>query len=211
MKGGSPASKAIMKLFKNTNRPLKSKAGFPICKDKLVLGLSKVSSGGKRRKSRKHRKTRKSRRGGSPASKNVMKLFKNTNRSLQPKAGFPICKDKLVLGLSKVSSGGKRRKSRNGGSPLSYMMNQIYKKKVTCKRGPGKFPKRNKNNLMKLSPPIYRNGVLLVGGSDWKSTVYSVKSPLSKRSKKLGKRFTKTEIYKQIAKKIHKGTMFKPF
>tara|TARA_B110000495_G_C22657143_1_gene389226 strand:+ start:75 stop:347 length:273 start_codon:yes stop_codon:yes gene_type:complete len=90
-------------------------------------------------------------------------------------------------------------------------MNKIYKKKNSCKKGPGKFPKPNNYNLMKLSPPIYRNNVLLGGGSDWKSTHYSVKSPLSKRSQQLGKHFTKREIYKQIENKIHKGEMFKPF
>ena len=205
-----------MKLFKNTNRPLQPKSGFPKCKGKSVIGVSYISSGGKRRKSRKSRKSRKLRKkiGGSPASKSVMKLFKNTNRPLQPKSGFPKCKGKSVIGVSYISSGGKRRKSRksrNGGSPLSYMMNKIYKKKSSCKSGYDKFPKYNNNNLMKLSPPIYRNGILLGGGSDWKSTLYSVKSPLSKRAQKLGKRFTKKEIYKQIENKIHKGKMFKPF
>ena len=119
-----------------------------------------------------------------------------------------------IFHVYNISSGGKRRKSRkyrNGGSPLSYMVNKIYKQNTSCKSGSSKFPKSNNNNLMKLSPPIYRNGILLGGGSDWKSTLYSVKSPLSKRAQKLGKRFTKKEIYKQIENKIHKGKMFKPF
>jgi len=99
---------------------------------------------------------RTNKKGGSPASNHVMSLFKSTKlKKIQSRRGFPKCKSKNLTGVSVVSS---------GGSPLSSIMNKLVKRKYSnCKQNPGKFPKPNTNNLLKLSPPVYKNKQLQGG------------------------------------------------
>jgi len=95
-------------------------------------------------------------KGGSPASDFVMKLnANNANKSKKSKKlnelKFPKCNTKSKFGVSKVSS---------GGSPLSNAVNFFVKRRSNSRKNPGVFPKKPNNyNLLKLSPPVYKNCV----------------------------------------------------
>ena len=150
-------------------------------------------------------------KGGSPASDFVMRLnANNSNNSNNSKKSkklnelrFLKCNTKSKLGVSKVSS---------GGSPLSKAVNFFVKRRSNCRKNPGVFPKKpNDYNLLKLSPPVYKNGVLQ-GGSAWKAVHNSGIAFPSQKDKELFKKFSKdAKVFIQRTEDIINGPMFKPF
>jgi hypothetical protein len=145
-------------------------------------------------------------KGGSPASEYVLNLNKQYkyNKNKLDSIIFPKCNNKKSkLGVSHIST---------GGSPLSRALNIMVKRRSKCRRNPGVFPKKPNNfNLLKLSPPIYRN-CSLKGGSYWKREHKSDLKKPSKNDKELFKTFSKyTKFFTQRDKDVFYSRMFFPF
>jgi len=144
-------------------------------------------------------------KGGSPASDFIESLNVNNGNSSKKinRLIFPKCNTNSKFGVSKVSS---------GGSPLSSVVNFFVKRRSNLKKKPGVCPRKsNDYNLLKLSPPIYKNGILQ-GGSAWKAVHNSSKAYPSQKDKELFKKFSKdAKLFTQRLDTIINGPMFKPF
>ena len=155
-------------------------------------------------------------KGGSIARKHVMSLLSKNNNS-QSTNTLPISNKKIIR-VHQIAAGRKKKrrtqkkKSKGKGGSLYYISNKISKLRCASKKiNPGKFPSiKNKNiNWLKNSPRVIGGKKTKRGGSDWKSTLYSVSA--NKGYGKYSKQFTKTDPYVQTKKNIHNGKMFKPF
>ena len=161
---------------------------------------------------------------GSGSAKN--KLQKKSKKYFNHKKNhfvFPKeCKKIKKYRNSRAMPGGNRSKKlkrKKGGSPLSKIINSYAKAKLNLNSF-NHFPSSKnlnisfKNVLPKLIGGRKKKSRRKIGGSDWKSSVYSYS--LADVSDKHFKKFTKQgKKYKHgVHKKkhpFHNGPIFKPF